>query len=634
MDIYRQILKKYWGYESFRPLQEDIIKTVAAGNDCLGLMPTGGGKSLTFQVPALSRPGLCIVITPLIALMKDQVENLKKRNIRAMAIYSGMSRDEIDIAFENCINGEYKFLYVSPERLSTELFLARLKRMQVSLIAVDEAHCISQWGYDFRPSYLEIANLRDHLPGVPVLALTATAIPQVVDDIMDKLRFRARNVYKMSFERTNLRYTVRETEDKLKSLLKIVEYIPGTGIVYVRNRKKTREISEFLKQNNVVADYYHAGLRSEIRMDKQKSWTAGKTRVIVATNAFGMGIDKPNVRFVIHMDLPDSLEAYFQEAGRAGRDGKNSFAVLLWNNSDKVNMSRRVETHFPPISEIKRIYQALGSFLRVPYHEGKGSTFDFNLGQFCAQYKFNIMQAYHALKILDGEGYIELIDEVDQQSKVHILASRDELYRFQISNARFDPFIKLLLRSYSGLFNDFVSVDEKTLARNASVEVKVIFDYLNKLNNLKILRYIPRKSNPLLVFTTERMDESSLFISSAGYKDKKDRYVSRLESVFGYVSSQSKCRSQILLSYFGDNNPSMCGTCDFCLRKTELDMTQFEFDKLVERIKEAVEGKELILSQLMDRGEFREEKTLKVIRWLMDNGRLATLDDNSLSWQG
>lgn len=633
MDIYRQILKKYWGYDAFRPLQEDIIKSVAAGNDCLGLMPTGGGKSLTFQVPALSRPGLCIVVTPLIALMKDQVENLRKREIRAMAVYSGMSRDEIDIAFENCINGDYKFLYVSPERLSTELFIARLKRMKVSLIAVDEAHCISQWGYDFRPSYLQIADLRDHLPESPVLALTATATPLVVDDIMDKLRFKGRNVFKMSFERTNLRYTVRETEDKMKSLLKIVEYIPGTGIVYVRNRKKTREISEFLKQNNVVSDYYHAGLRNDVRMDRQKSWTVGKTRVIIATNAFGMGIDKPDVRFVVHMDLPDSLEAYFQEAGRAGRDGKNSFAVLLWNNSDKVNMSRRVETHFPPIKEVKRIYQALGNFLRVPYHEGKGSSFDFNLGQFCAHYKLNIMQAYHALKLLEGEGYIELIDEVDQQSKVHILATRDNLYKFQISNAQFDPFIKLLLRSYSGLFSDFISIDEKTLARNASTEVRVIFEYLNKLNNLGILRYIPRKNNPVVVFTTERMDESSLFISAAGYKDKKDRYISRLESVFEYASSRSKCRSQILLGYFGDKNPLMCGTCDLCLKKNELDMTQFEFDKLVEKIREVVINYKPVLNQLMDRGEFREEKTLKVIRWLLDNGRLVTGGDNTLLWK-
>lgn len=632
MDIYRQILKKYWGFDSFRALQEDIIKTVAAGNDCLGLMPTGGGKSLTFQVPALARPGLCVVVTPLIALMKDQVENLQKRKIRAMAIYSGMSRDEIDIAFENCINGDYKFLYVSPERLGTELFLARLKRMTVSLVAVDEAHCISQWGYDFRPSYLKIADLRDHLKGVPVLALTATATPLVVDDIMEKLRFKTKNVFKMSFERRNLRYTVREAEDKLKSLLKIVDYLKGTGIVYMRNRKKTREISEFLNQNNISSDYYHAGLRNEIRSEKQKAWTTGKTRVIVATNAFGMGIDKPDVRFVVHMDLPDSLEAYFQEAGRAGRDGKNSFAVLLWNNSDKVNLKRRVETHFPAISEIKRIYHALGNFLKVPYHEGKGSTFDFNLGQFCSQYKLNVMQAYHALKLLQGAGYIELIDEFDQQSKVHIIASRDALYKFQIANARFDPFIKLLLRTYSGLFTDFMPIDEKTLARNAAVELKVVFDYLNKLNNLKILRYIPRKSNPIIVFTTERMDESTLFISAADYKEKKERYVSRLESVFDYASNPSKCRSRILLSYFGDKNPPLCGSCDFCTRKNELDMTQYEFDILISRIKEVIEKDKLLLPQLMDSGEFKEEKTLKVVRWLLDNNRIKVGKDNSLGW--
>jgi ATP-dependent DNA helicase RecQ len=632
VDVYRQILSRYWGYETFRPLQEDIIKTIAAGNDCLGLMPTGGGKSLTFQVPALAHPGLCIVVTPLIALMKDQVENLRKRGIRAMAIYSGMSRDEIDIAFENCINGDYKFLYVSPERLGTELFLQRIKRMKVTMIAVDEAHCISQWGYDFRPSYLRISELRDHLPGVPVLALTATAIPAVVDDIMDKLKFRDRNVFKMSFERKNLRYTIRETEDKLKSLLKIVQYLNGTGIVYVRNRKKTREISEFLNQNRISADYYHAGLRNEVRTEKQKAWTTGKCRVVVATNAFGMGIDKPDVRFVVHMDLPDSLEAYFQEAGRAGRDGKNSFAVLLWNNSDKLSLTKRIDTHFPPIKEIKRIYQALGNFLKVPYHEGKGSTFDFNLGQFCAHYKFNIMQAYHALKLIEGEGYIELIDEFDQQSKVHMLASRDNLYKFQIANAQFDPFIKLLLRTYSGLFNDFVSVDERTLARNASTEIKVIFNYLNKLNNLKILRYIPRKNNPIIVFTTERMDEKSLFISAVGYKEKKERYVSRLESVFDYVSTNSYCRSQLLLKYFGDKNPPLCGTCDSCSRKTELDITQYEFDMLVEKIREVIGNGNVLLGQLMETKDFKEERTLKVIRWLMDNNRIVVRKDNSLTW--
>ena len=632
MDIYRQILSRFWGYETFRPLQEDIIKTIAAGNDCLGLMPTGGGKSLTFQVPALAHPGLCIVVTPLIALMKDQVENLKKRDIRAMAIYSGMSRDEIDIAFENCINGSYKFLYVSPERLGTELFLQRIKRMKVTMIAVDEAHCISQWGYDFRPSYLRISDLREHLPGVPVLALTATAIPAVVEDIMDKLKFRDRNVFKMSFERKNLRYTVRETEDKLKSLLKIVQYLNGTGIVYVRNRKKTREISEFLNQNQISADYYHAGLRNEVRTEKQKAWTTGKCRVVVATNAFGMGIDKPDVRFVVHMDLPDSLEAYFQEAGRAGRDGKNSFAVLLWNNSDKLSLTKRIDTHFPPIKEIKRIYQALGNFLKVPYHEGRGSTFDFNLGQFCTHYKFNVMQAYHALKLVEGEGYIELIDEFDQQSKVRMLASRDDLYKFQIANAQFDPFIKLLLRTYSGMFNDFVSVDERTLARNASTEVKVIFNYLNKLNNLKILRYIPRKNNPIIVFTTERMDEKSLFISAAGFKVKKERYVSRLESVFEYVSANSLCRSQMLLRYFGDKDPPLCGTCDFCSRKTELDITQYEFDMLVEKIREVIGAGNVLLGQLMDSKDFKEERTLKVIRWLMDNNRIIVREDNSLAW--
>jgi ATP-dependent DNA helicase RecQ len=633
LDIYRQILKQYWGYDSFRPLQEDIVKSVAAGNDCLGLMPTGGGKSITFQVPALSKPGICIVVTPLIALMKDQVDNLRKRGIRAMAIYSGMFRDEIDLAFENCINGDYKFLYVSPERLGTELFLARLKRMSVNLIAVDEAHCISQWGYDFRPSYLKISDLRTYLPAVPVLALTATAIPIVAEDIMDQLRFRSRNVFRMSFERKNLRYHVRETEDKQGALLKFVSYLKGSGIVYVRNRKKTRELSEYLTRNKLSADYYHAGLKHEIRTQKQKEWTAGKTRVILATNAFGMGIDKPDVRFVIHYDLPDSLEAYFQEAGRAGRDFRNSFAILLWNQADKINMKRRVESQFPGIEIIKKTYHALGNFLRIPYHEGKGSMYDFNLGLFARHYRFNIMQTFHGLKTLQSEGYIEFIDELDQQSKVHILVSRDVLYKFQIANAQFDPFIKLLLRTYAGLFSGFVAVDERHLAQLASVDAKAISEYLNKLNNLKVLRYIPRKNNPVIVFSTERMDEKSLFINQRAYSLKKERYIERLQGVFDYAARQAGCRSRMLLTYFGEKDPPACGTCDLCTRKNDLDITQYEFDKMVERIQEAVSREKILLNQLTEHGEGNEAKTLRVIRWLLDHNMLVLAEDNSLKWK-
>lgn len=632
MNRYEQILVKYWGYSKFRPLQEDIIRSVMEGKDTLALMPTGGGKSITFQVPALAKDGICIVITPLIALMKDQVENLQKINVKAIAIYSGMTKNEIDIALDNCIYGNVKFLYISPERISTEIFQVRVKHMNVNLIAIDEAHCISEWGYDFRPSYLQIAHLRELVPNAPFLALTATAIPKVVDDIQDKLLFTEKNVFRKSFERKNIIYLVREVEDKQRYLIDTIKKVKGSGIIYVRNRKKTRETALYLIKEKISADYYHAGLQHEARSQKQNNWKSGKTRVMVATNAFGMGIDKSDVRFVIHLDLPDNIEAYFQEAGRGGRDEKKASAVLLYNNSDKVKAEKRIVTSFPEIKEIKAIYQALCNYFQVPYGGGKGMSYDFIISDFAKNYNFNLLTIHSSLKFLQREGYIELTDELFSSSKIHFLVGRDDLYKFQIANAKFDGFIKLVLRSYTGLFSDYVNIDENSLSKKASVDIQNVYDYLNKLKTFGILNYIPKKKNPFVVFTEERLDDKSLHISRENYNFRKTRYMERLESMLYYASSNNKCRSQILLSYFGDKNPQRCGQCDVCTRRNELDLSKYEFDLILDEIKEKLQYNLVSLDELVAGLQTDEEKNLKVIRWLLDNEKIIKDKDDLLTW--
>ncbi len=598
-------------------------------------MPTGGGKSITFQVPTLSRNGICIVVTPLIALMKDQVESLKKKGIKAVAIYSGLTRDEIDIALDNCIYGDFKFLYCSPERLGTDIFKIRVQKMNVSLIAVDEAHCISQWGYDFRPSYLKITELRDILPDVPVLALTATATTNVVEDIMQKLQFRHKEVYRKSFERKNIAYVVRETEDKLTYLLKIIQSTEGSGIVYVRNRIKTKEIAVFLQKNKISADYYHAGLTDEARSQKQKAWMAGKIRIIVSTNAFGMGIDKPNVRFVVHFDLPDSPEAYFQEAGRAGRDEKKAFAVLLYTGADKSNAEKRIDTNFPDIKTIKNVYNALGNYLQLPYGAGKFLAYDFKLADFSANYKLNMYTTFSSLKILEQEGYIQITDNLNNPAKVHFIVSRDDLYRFQVANLAFDTFIKLLLRSYEGLFTNYVGIDESLLAKRANTTIDNIYKYLSKLASAQVLNYIPRKTNPVVVFTEERLEDKALHISFDEYSKRKERYVDKLEAMIHYASSNNKCRSQILLSYFGEKDPYRCGQCDVCQKRNELDISKYEFDLIVEDLKKNLHLAPTGLNQIVDANTSRygEEKMLKVIRWLLDNEKIKYNSENQLEWE-
>jgi ATP-dependent DNA helicase RecQ len=629
----KNILVKYWGHTAFRPLQEEIIQSVMDGKDTLALLPTGGGKSICFQVPALASDGLCLVITPLIALMQDQVDNLKKKNINAVAIYSGMHRNQIELALDNCMFGDVKFLYLSPERLETEKFRAVISRLKVSLIAVDEAHCISQWGYDFRPPYLRIATIREFLPGVPVLALTATATPAVVSDIQQKLGFENENLFQKSFGRSNLTYVVQHEENKLNRLLKICHRIQGTGIVYVRNRRRTREISDFLNSQKVSADFYHAGLDPATREKRQAAWMSGQTRVIVSTNAFGMGIDKPNVRFVVHMDLPDSLEAYFQEAGRGGRDGNQSYAVILYENSDVIDLKHNHALSYPAIDVIKNAYHALGNYFQLATGSGKDRSFDFEISEFCSQYKLNPVVTYNALKFLEKEGYLLLSEDIGSPSLVNIKTKKENLYRFQVENPSFDPFIKLLLRSYSGLFTTFARVSEAEIARRMPMQLNDVIKTLHKLSQVGLITYVPRKDKPQLVFLTERLDVSSLQISRQHYHDRMKSAEKRLESVISYVSSNNQCRSQLLLAYFGEKESQRCGKCDVCIERNKLELSEFEFKRVTEQIEPLITEKAMTLEEIVEniKGS-NEDKIIKAFRWLLDNDKITTTEDNRFIW--
>jgi len=632
MEKFTEILFRYWRYGKFRPLQEEIIQSVFSGKDTLGLMPTGGGKSLTFQVPAMAMEGICIVVTPLIALMSDQVENLKKREIKAIAVHSGMSKEEIDIALENSVFGNFKFLYISPERLGTDLFRAKIPAMNVSLIAVDEAHCISQWGYDFRPSYLKIVELRTFLPEIPVLALTATATPKVTEDIMEKLAFREKNIFRKSFERKNIIYRVDHAEDKLYQTERIINQIPGTGIVYVRNRKKTSDITLYLRKHGISADFYHAGLQHDVRNQKQTDWQKGKTRVIVATNAFGMGIDKPDVRFVIHVDLPDSPEAYFQEAGRAGRDEKEATAILIYNETDRKTTEQRIANTFPDLSVVKKVYHSLGNFLQVPVGTGKNQSYDFILSEFLSQYKIHSLVAHNSMQILQREGYIEITDEINNPSLVHFIVQRDDLYKFQVANARFDGFIKLVLRSYTGLFSNYVPVDESLLSRRSGLKIQDIYNYFNKLKTMGIINYIPQKRNPVVIYTEERLEVTNLRFSPERYKFLKERYIEKINEILYYASSGNKCRSQILLAYFGETDAARCGQCDVCIKRNELGLSSYEFDIILAELKSRLLNSPCGIRELIENIRAPEEKVLKVFRWLLDHGKICKGDDMMYRW--
>jgi len=621
MQQYLDILKQYWGYDQFRPLQGDIIQSIASGKDTLGLMPTGGGKSLTFQVPTMAMEGICVVVTPLIALMKDQVENLKKRGIAAAAIFSGMTHNEILTTLDNAVFEAYKFLYVSPERLATPVFMEKIKQARVCMIAVDESHCISQWGYDFRPSYLRIADIRELLPDVPVLALTATATPEVVKDIQTQLHFREPNVFQKSFHRSNLAYVVRTVENKDENLLKILNSVSGTSVVYVRNRKRTKEIADFLNLNGISAENFHAGLKNETKDAKQSRWKSGETRVIVSTNAFGMGIDKAEVRTVIHMDLPDSLEAYFQEAGRAGRDEKKAYAVLLYNNGDAVKMRKRVSDSFPGKEMVLKVYEALGNYLQMGVGSGLDKVFAFDIGDFCTKFKLPILITYSCLKILQQAGYIELTDEQDSSSRVLFTVGKDDLYKLKQTPEQ-DRLIHILLRSYTGLFTDLASINEDTIAKRLEWTRDQVYEQLIVLSKEHVIQFIPRKKTPYLTFVREREATERVVLGKEAYDDRRERYISRVKSVLDYAREENNCRNQILLAYFGEKDSKPCGKCDICLKKKETQLTDEDFETIRLAIHQTLSTEELTLNALVKKIPFKEPKVLQVIRFMKDNGQI------------
>ncbi len=624
---YKEILKQYWNYDNFRGIQEEIIESIGKGHDTLGLMPTGGGKSITFQVPALAQPGLCLVITPLIALMKDQVRNLRDRGIKALAVYSGMTREEIVVALENCIFGDHKFLYISPERLDTDIFRAKLRNMKINMITVDESHCISQWGYDFRPAYLKISEIRELLPTVPVLALTATATPEVVKDIQTKLGFREDSrIFRMSFERKNLAYIVRNTESKQEELLHILNSVSGSAIVYTRNRKRTREVAELLVNNEITATFYHAGLNNDVKDQRQKSWLSGESRVMVATNAFGMGIDKPDVRLVIHVDLPDSPEAYFQEAGRAGRDGQKAYAVLLYAKSDKATLSKRITDTFPDKEYIRKVYEDVNYYFQMAMGDGLGCTFAFNLDEFCRNFKHFPVQADSALKILTRAGYLEYTDEQDNASRILFTIHRDELYKLRETDPETEKLINVILRSYTGLFTDYAYINEDSLAIRSGLTRQRIYEILLMLTRRHILHYIPRKKTPYIIYTRERQEAGRLAITRDIYEERKESYITRIKAMTEYATAEDKCRSRMLLRYFGEKNEHNCGLCDVCLSKHHSGMKLGEFQEMENQIREQLETSPLSAATLLNRINGEREKAERVLSYLLSEEIIQSND--------
>ena len=613
-----QILNKFWGYEQFRPLQEEIVLSVLNGNDTLALLPTGGGKSICFQVPAIAKEGICLVISPLIALMKDQVDNLKKRGIKAEAIYSGMSNHEIDRILGNCIfDKDLKFLYVSPERLKTDGFLVNLKQMNVSLIAIDEAHCISQWGYDFRPPYLEIAEIRKFFPNINVLALTATATPEVVNDIQERLKFHKKNVFQKSFRRENLTYFVMYEENKMGRLLKLIEKNPGTGIVYVRNRRRTQEIAEYLRHFKVSADFYHAGLESDTRDRKQMEWMNDDTQVIVSTNAFGMGIDKPDVRWVVHLDIPDTPEAYFQEAGRGGRDLKPSIAVMLYDNNDIKELKSNFQLAFPPIAQIKNIYKVMCEHYKIPVGEGENYTLLFDPDELCKKLTLKPIELINALSFLEKTGVLMLSEEVKKQSTLHFISNEETLQNFYKNNNDKQEIVKLLLRSYGGLFSNYVKISEEEIARRAEMQTTDVENILMELAQKNILHYSKRSNKPHIIFLQNRVPENYLYFKEDVYKKRKEVAQKRLTSVLHFVENTQTCRSQLLLAYFGETKSEPCGNCDVCRSANSLKMKYKEKEAIQ---KEIIKYKYLsnkdIISIVSEK--FSEKKVIEVLREYLD----------------
>ena len=621
------VLKKYWGYDAFRPLQQEIIESVLAGRDTLGLMPTGGGKSITFQVPTMAMDGMALVVTPIISLMKDQVDRLRSLRIKATYLYAGLTRAEVNRTYDKCLYGNYKFLYVSPERLQSQAFMERLRQMPVSLIVVDEAHCISQWGYDFRPSFLRIAQVRKLFPQVPVLALTATATPVVVEDIQRCLAFKQPNVFSMSFARSNLSYVVRPTEEKVAELIHILRSVPGSAIVYVRSRKRTKQICDEINRAGIHADYYHAGLYVEDKEDKQNKWTSDECRVMVATNAFGMGIDKPDVRLVVHVDIPNSLEEYYQEAGRAGRDGKRSWAVLLVKHTDQRTLRRHITEAFPDKDFIRSVYERVGNFLGVSLGEGYQQMYDFNFNLFCRTFDLPVLPTHNALKILTQAGYIEFVEEIETQSRVMIHARKDELYDLETTTPGADQVLQAILRIYTGLFADYVFINEDVIAFRTGLDQETIYKSLLELTRMRILHYVPRKRTPYIIYTTSREEPKHVLIPKTVYEDLRDRMTSRVEATINYAYSDTGCRERMLLSYFGEYKADECGHCDLCIDRRKRG--DHEPVDVQQGILYMAGLRPRRLEEFLNTLSFPKDEILSTLSFLVDEGYIDHLDDDT-----
>ena len=623
------MLKQYWGYPSFRPLQEDIVDAVVAGRDTLALLPTGGGKSICFQVPAMAMEGVCVVVTPLIALMKDQVAHLVAKGIPASAIYTGMHPDQVELTYNQAVFGRLKFLYVSPERLQTDRFLEAIKRMKVNLLAVDESHCISQWGYDFRPPYLKIAEIRPYIPKTPVLALTATATAKVVDDIQLRLGFKQRNVFQSSFERKNVTYNVYHEPDKFGVLYRKLHALKeGSAIVYVRNRKKTQVIAEWLQSVGISATFYHAGLDSKTRDERQDLWMRGKVKVMAATNAFGMGIDKPDVRLVIHMDLPDSIEAYFQEAGRAGRDLKPAEAFLLVSDADVKQLEDNLQQSFPEMERIKLIYNALGNYLQVPVGAGEGEMYPFAMAEFAKAYGFSVMEVFSTLKILEREGLVSLSESFDEPSRVWIKAPREDLYRFQVAFPAFDTLIKYMLRNMPGVLSDFVKFNEETAAQKTGIPVDQVVARLKKMEDYNFLTYVPRKDKPQIQLMTELLDTRYFILSKENYADRKRDAAERVKAVVDFVNNDQECRSIQLLRYFNESSDKACGRCDVCVSHANQVMGNRAYGAISQKVEALLRDKPMSLTDVVEAFHaFEEEEVVEAIRLMIDSGFLHLDND-------